>query len=244
MDNKPVHILLTIPSSLTTCTRRVKTILNAVEVWQDQQFFQPTHIKLYNRTMGGTDADDQMLSYYRPKVKTVSHAPRLFIHMLSTSLVNAYIIFVERNNLRRLQYRFIDFLNAVINQWTEPWSTRLALGEAVLPNPVRAWRRQQWNAERSRLLGRHDPLTCVEVRIESRGRFHPPMNRNLVRGHCIMCTQSCNVQCQQCHTYLCIRRTGLQQEINDPTCWVKFHTWADLNYDPDLNDNDNNEIDI
>jgi len=42
-----------------------------------------------------------------------------------------------------------------------------------------------------------------------------------------------------------IRRTGLQQEINDPTCWVKFHTWADLNYDyPDLNDNDNNEIDI
>lgn len=194
--------------------------------------------------MGGTDADDQMLSYYRPRVKTISHAPRIFVHLLSSSLVNAYIIFVERNNLRRGHYRYLDFLNAIIDQWSKPWLDRLIRGEAQLLHQPRPRRRSAWSQDRSRLHGRHDPIITHEPTLEHRGQHYIPTNRNLLRGNCLVCTTRTNTKCSQCGVWLCCRRTVLQVEINDPNCWVKFHTWPNLNIDPDLDDNDNLEIEI
>ena len=43
--------------------------------------------------MGGTDGIDQRMSYYRPKVKTVSWIPKIFIHCLNSAVVNAFIVY-------------------------------------------------------------------------------------------------------------------------------------------------------
>lgn len=227
MDNKPVHILSTMPCCLTTCIRRVKVTVNGVDIWQEQQFFQPTHVRLYNRTMGGTDAEDQRLSYYRPKVKTVSHAPRIFIHMIQASLVNAFIIYKHRNNLNPNQYRYLDFLNAVIDQWSHPWIQRIAEGDAQLQNAARR-SRVAWNKDRSRLVGRHYPVMIVNPTPERRGVGNVPRLRNLDRGRCINCTDHANTKCIQCGVYLCCRRTPLQMHINDENCWMKFHTYRNF----------------
>ena len=43
----------------------------------------PTNVVVYNRTMGGTDLADQMLSYYYTFVKTKRLHPRIFIIFLA-----------------------------------------------------------------------------------------------------------------------------------------------------------------
>ena len=224
MDNKPVHMLSTIPTLQTTCMRRVKVDVNGIEVWQVQEFWQPTLVRLYNKTMGGTDADDQMLSYYRPRVKTVSYVPRLFTHLMQTSLVNAYILWIAKKNLNKNQNRYLDFLNAVIEQWLEPWHNRLANGQAVLLNIGRKRSRVQWNADQRRLHGSHMPIIVQDPRIENRGENFAPTSRNLRRGHCMICLDHSNIKCQQCDVYLCCKRTTLQIQIGDFNCWQKFHT--------------------
>ena len=45
--------------------------------------------------MGGTDSFDQRLSYYRPCVKTRRYPPRIFVHFLNASVLNAFIIHRE-----------------------------------------------------------------------------------------------------------------------------------------------------
>jgi hypothetical protein len=56
-------------------------------------------ISLYNETMGGTDAFDQRLECYRPKVKTVSWKVKVYCHFLNAAVVNAYILHLQIHNL-------------------------------------------------------------------------------------------------------------------------------------------------
>lgn len=228
MDNKPVHMVSTISSMITTVMRRVSVTVNGIDTWVEMDINQPTIVKIYNKGMGGTDQDDQKLSNYRPKVKTVSWAPKIFCHFLNSSLVNAYIIRIQRLGLNNRQYRHIEFLNNLIDQWTEPWLDRLAAGDAAMANMPRGIGLKRWNTNRSRLHGRHYPITNVATRQERAGERNANINRNLQRGFCVKCGDHCNVKCIQCGVYLCIKRNAVQLEIEDPSCWVKFHTYPDI----------------
>jgi hypothetical protein len=231
MDNKPVHMFSSIPSMLTTVMRRISVIVNGVETWVEQDITQPTVVRIYNKGMGGTDQDDQKLSNYRPKVKTVSWAPKIFCHVLNSSLVNAFILRKEKFNLNQPgtpRYRHLDFLNNLIEQWTNPWLNKLAAGDAAMPNVPRGARLNVWNRNRSRLIGRHYPITIVDSRQEKAGIGKDNINRNNKRGFCVKCNDHCSVKCIQCGVYLCIKRNRVQLEIEDPSCWVKFHTFPDL----------------
>jgi hypothetical protein len=90
-DNKPVHLLSTIPSERDKVHRNSND--NAGK-WQRIENLRPTIIKHYNYGMGGTDDGiDQKMSYYRPKVRTVSWILKIFIHCLNSAVVNGYIVY-------------------------------------------------------------------------------------------------------------------------------------------------------
>ena len=87
---------------------------------------------------------------------------------------------------------------------------------------------KRWNSNRTRLQGRHHPLINIEHRQERAGEGNANRSRNIKRGFCIKCGDHCNVKCIQCGIYLCIKRNEIQLEIEDPSCWIKFHTCPDI----------------
>ena len=69
--------------------------------------------KQYNKTMGGTDAFDQKLSYYKPKVKIISWQPRILIHLLNAAVTNAHILFKAYN---KVEISHLDFRRLLIKE--------------------------------------------------------------------------------------------------------------------------------
>ena len=71
--------------------------------------------------MGGTDIGDQRQSYYRPRIKTRSWAPRVMQFLFSLSSGNAYVIKLSKENIQaRQRYRYMDFMNNLIEQLAAP----------------------------------------------------------------------------------------------------------------------------
>eukprot|EP01041_Mallomonas_annulata_P012274 gene12274-25801_t len=131
-DNKPVHILSTIRSTL---------------------------MKVYNRSMGGTDSFDQRLSYYRPHIKTKSWIPRVFTYFLNASVVNAYIInkpyhehdkdYQLREFLQQLIFDLLPKNDIISTKWTSPVTKR---------------QRKTWKKDPVRFMaGPHHPFIQVET---------------------------------------------------------------------------------
>ena len=83
MDKKPVHLLSTIGTSVTTCVRQIKNGRRAGAGWTRQDVIQPSIIQVYNKFMGGTDNFDWQISSFRPKIKTTSWVPKVIIHILN-----------------------------------------------------------------------------------------------------------------------------------------------------------------
>lgn len=116
-DNKPEHLLSSFPSYKSACNRVVR---NADGSWDPLRSIpQPTAIKVYNAGMGGTDAFDQIMSYYRPKIKsTKSWYPKVFDHMINASIVNSFIIcrlYYKKPN----SFVYLDYLRELITELSE-----------------------------------------------------------------------------------------------------------------------------
>jgi hypothetical protein len=234
MDNKPVMVLSSLESKVFEVDRAVQ--VRNTNVWNTIKIPAPTIIPLYNEGMGGTDGIDQHISYYRPRVKSLSWGPRIYSHLMAMAVINAYLIKIDKEKLDRKVYRHLDFLKALIDQLAAP---SLRINEADT-NAVRTGRylnRDQWNIDNTRLQGRHFPQIVYSPREEGAGRSTRgeaiSLNRNLKRGRCMMCGQSVNSKCEQCECYLCISiPTGIHD--GEYTCWKKFHTCRDFIEDEEL----------
>jgi hypothetical protein len=114
-DNKPVHMISSIPAVKTLCTRVVR---NPDGSWDpNRKIPRPSNVAIYNCGMGGTDAIDQRVSYYRPNVKcTSAWYQRTFIHIIVLCCINAYIIYYLYLNLDRKEYTYLDFLRQLISE--------------------------------------------------------------------------------------------------------------------------------
>lgn len=93
MDNKPVHLLSSLKSTITQCERYVETKGKGKGGWESQTMPQPSIINIYNRFIGGTDKNDQYISYIRPNLKSMSWVVRVYVHLIIISVVNAFIIY-------------------------------------------------------------------------------------------------------------------------------------------------------
>ena len=116
MDSKPVHMLSTIPSKLSTCNRNTKDPQGR---YQKLSLPQPTAIKLYNRGMGGTDGINAKIEAYRTSVRTKPWPPRILFHMIQLAQVNAHILFkgvFKPDRKANSLFTLLDFSLALVDE--------------------------------------------------------------------------------------------------------------------------------
>ena len=209
MDKKPGHLLSSIKSYAAEVSRNT---VNANGQWEKKQFPQPTVIQIYNSGMGGTDSCDQTLSYTRPKVKTLSWQPKIFIHFVNAAVFNSYVLyksFFKKDS----SYHIIDFIRPLIEQLAQDQREKYYhTPSQIYHNRNKDWK--SWEKDTSRFIGTHFPFIVVNRMVESDGRA-----RNLTRGSCMVCARKITIRCKQCKVFLCC------EEFDGKTsCFETFHT--------------------
>lgn len=105
LDNKPIHI---------ASNFRESPNINAVKRWDKslKKFInvsQPDVIGLYNKSMGGVDLFDQLISYYRTFIKSKKWTLRVFSHFLDFAVTASWIEY--RKDLQNLKYKEKDIMD-------------------------------------------------------------------------------------------------------------------------------------
>ena len=213
-DNKPVHILSTLKSGVRECQRQVQN--EATKRWERKTFPQPSIVKTYNTSMGGTDSFDQRLSYFRPSVKTRRYPPRIFVHFLNASVVNAFIIHRQYHNTHK-SFLMRNFIEALVFDLVPQIGFSAPLG---IP-PIFRRRKTQWEEDRNRLNKDEIHAPFVEELPDEGSK-----NKHF-RSRCVLCGTFVNVRCITCGAYLCVKGK-YTNSVYDKTCWIKFHTEAKL----------------
>jgi hypothetical protein len=111
LDNKVVQLMSSFKSDLSTCMRRAA--VDGPGPRTDRITLpQPSVIALYNRVMGGTDRNDQMLRYYA-RMSKGKWTTKVFHHLFYCVAYNAFVCFSALKNPSIL---FKDFLENVVTQ--------------------------------------------------------------------------------------------------------------------------------
>lgn len=104
--------------------------------------------------MGGTDAVDQRVACYRPRVKTVTWMQRIFIHFLNVAVVNCYI-YCKHSKRAKLPDLHLAFRERLIEELcSDLWASR------QLKEVEHVDKRQKlanWEKDQTRLAGLHLP---------------------------------------------------------------------------------------
>ena len=77
--------------SKNTVSRRVKDPLTNTSTTMNVPC--PVMLEKYNKSMGGVDKSDQLISYHRLLRKTVKYWKAAFFHLLDVAIVNAHILY-------------------------------------------------------------------------------------------------------------------------------------------------------
>ena len=146
--------------------------------------------------MGGIEVFDQMVSYYKTKVRTRRWQTRVYFHFLNSIVVNAHILYEQcKLPVREDEcYSLLSFLQSVIDGWATP---------QVL---VQEKANGKYSKAKARVFrpGVHTPLY---------------KNRNETRGWCKICKKHIPTYCQECDVAVCF---GDGSSPN--SCWTKYLT--------------------
>ena len=102
---KVVQMLHSFQSPLVTCSRRIDGVSHTIQ--------QPASIALYNRVMGGTDLNDQMIRYYS-RMSKAKWTSKVFNHLFHVSAYNAFIC---HRQLTKSANNFKTFMENVVTQF-------------------------------------------------------------------------------------------------------------------------------
>jgi hypothetical protein len=105
LDNKVVQMLHSFQSPLVTCSRRIDGVSHIIQ--------QPASIALYNRVMGGTDLNDQMIRYYS-RMSKAKWTSKVFNHLFHVTAFNAFIC---HRQLTKSANNFKSFMENVVTQF-------------------------------------------------------------------------------------------------------------------------------
>lgn len=226
-DNKPVHLLASIPSYIGDVKRNST---NAQGQYEKVDVARPSVIGHYNTGMGGTDNQDQNMSYYRPKIKTRSWATRVLIHFLTAAMFNAFILYkaVMGDSAGMKYYKFKKFIRDVAEQLAEDWiiECKQAMQSEEDPDDSRrigGYKSQKaWSADHiARCTGTHTPEISIIEKVEMKsGKASIRTNE---RGKCMICSTKTVLKCQECDVHLCANK-----KPNCLSCWEQFHSCKDL----------------
>lgn len=219
-DNKPVHLLSTLPSYSGTSTR------NATKPSGDYEAVsinRPSVVANYNRGMGGTDCQDQYMSYYSPKIKTVAWTTRVLVHFFSAAVFNAFVLYKAHtaDDPSMKQFKLVNFIREVAEALAYDHREAIKTGDHVtnLSGPKK---RKNWSTDKiQRMTGTHTPQIILANQVEMRKNVETI--RSTLRGHCMICNLNVDVRCEQCQAYLCLRKSP-----GNLSCWQQFHTCPTL----------------
>jgi hypothetical protein len=217
MDKKPVHMLSTIPSAISSCLRQVK--VGAAATWTRMQFAIPAVIKIYNKFMGGTDGFDWRIASFRPKIITKSWVPKVLCHMVNAAMVNSYLIykwhFGKLGDIDENRFPLSQYVEMLMHELAEEFIVT-STPSAPASNMGSNYRKKtSWNRDKFRTEGKHWPkqvlLPSSEGRDASENKFK--------RSDCMMCRKRVSTQCEQCGIFLC-----LDAPADYDNCWKQFHS--------------------
>ena len=119
----------------SACERGVETIQKS------------TIIHIYNTYMGGVDKDNQLVTYYGFPHFSKKWWKRIFFHMVDTTLVNAYIMYIESTPAHCLSHMDfqLDVARPLINEQSNICSVHATPQDVPL-----------------RLSGRHFPVPSIK----------------------------------------------------------------------------------
>ena len=168
---------------------------------------RPSLVGSYNDGMGGVDAADQKMAFYRIATKSVKWYKRVFYHFTDLSLVNAYLLFKAMTGNQSLPlYRFkLDVSLALM--YAENLANPLTAAAVLL-------RRDVEEADNGDPIAGADPIDAVRLD----GTNHWPQNVAKQQRRCRLsgCKQRSVVWCTKCHVYLCMTK--------ERECFIRYHT--------------------
>jgi len=166
-DNKVVHVASTAAGSepMGTARRffRKERALKTISC--------PESIKLYNKTMGGVDRNDQDVGYYRISIRGKKWYYPIFLHLIDVAVVNAWLL--HRMLCANLNERPMDLLQF-----------RIQLSESLLAEAISA-RSSSRSVRRS---------VMDELRYDGLNHLVVPAKLN----RCGICGNNASFQCEKC----------------------------------------------
>ena len=203
------------------------------KVWTRTEFPMPSLIKQYNDGMGGTDGIDQWLAMLRPKIKTKTWIPKVFLHILNVCLVNSYIIWkmVELPKSSSLPDFCHELMHALANEY---WAEKRGQEEEIIDETKddfaeKGKRLKSISKSHFRLVGaQHCPcrkslVLPFQTAENVRKKNHFENNKHQ-RNKCIICKTNTDIFCKACNIFLHI------DDTNGRNCWSKFHSENNINF--------------
>ena len=189
---------------------------------RDRKFIavsRPAVVRLYNRSMGGVDLLDRMVSYYRTSARTKKWTVRVIHHMLDVTATNCWIEYkneLERTGQgeRKDMLQMMDFKLRLAEQLIEEGSRLDRDMNRTMPE----------DADNTAALDEADNQSCSRVPVPPVKRRHeearhmPEMDSGKASYHrCRLpgCSKLARVKCSSCRVYLCL--------TSDRNCFMKFH---------------------
>ena len=225
MDSRPVHGLSTLPTTKSTVQRKVKERPDAP--FRTVLVPRPDMWKWYNHGMGGTDLHDQFNKYYRTTVRCNKWPIRIFTHIITSCVTNAYILFKSFHGYETKDYSLKAFILRIIASMAQNYHDSSDEGEkqevesddsdsgsdGEVPQKSEDNKRGDYKKRKE---------LPDQMRLDTEGHY-ARLTRSHEgqkirdRGSCRLCKAKVSTKCHKCDAYLCIDST------NDPTCFETFH---------------------
>ncbi|XP_057685429.1 piggyBac transposable element-derived protein 3-like isoform X7 [Corythoichthys intestinalis] len=173
----------------------------------------PRIISLYNKFMGGVDALDGLIAYYRIHIKSRKYYHRLFFHFVDMVIVNSWLLYRrDADSLdipRKKQIDLLSFRASIAH----------ALCEQGKESPNRKRGRSSIDVDKDfevkKRRGPAAPIPAKEIRTDAVGHW-PVLENTRQRCKLPKCTGQSVFRCEKCLVHLCLKR--------NKNCFSEFHS--------------------
>ena len=191
---------------------------------RDRKFIyvrRPAVVRFYNKSMGGVDLLDRMVSYYRTSARTKKWTVRVMLHMLDVVATNCWIEYktgleTSGQGDRKNMLQMMDFKLRLAEQLIEEGSKLDRNRNRILSDD------DDDGAGSSGHLGHESQSSYIPVppleRRHEEAKHMPEMDSGKTSYHrCRLstCKKLARVKCSSCRVYLCL--------TSDRNCFKQFH---------------------
>lgn len=172
----------------------------------------PSIISLYNKFMGGVDALDALIAYYRIRIRSKKYYHRFFFHFVDMVIVNSWLLY----------RRDCESLNIPKKKQRDLLSFRTSVAEALCMQGKDLSKKKRGRPssdverefEKKRHRGPAKAIPAQEVRGDAVGHW-PVVESSRQRCKLPNCSGQTVVKCSKCNVHLCLNKNN--------NCFRDFH---------------------